>query len=171
MTVAAITWARKKGRYSPAGRWHVRKRSGSSKEEAGTQPKWKEGPRRGMKLRRLYIVSQKWQVNRHRHCRSDVMATVCRNRSTNAGPEVEVTAYYALWLVLPAWQDCVWCVDVVTGSVGRCGSDSDGVEGQAEELTLLCSWQSNYPNKQRSRVLWLPRNETVSVSDGEGFKS
>ena len=40
--------------------------------------------------------------------------------------------------MLPAWQDCVWCVDVVAGSVGRCGSDRDayGVEGQAENISL-----------------------------------
>ena len=36
--------------------------------------------------------------------------------------------------VLPTWQDGVWCVDVVTGSVERCWSDNDGVEGQAENF-------------------------------------
>ena len=48
--------------------------------------------------------------------------------------------------VRPAWQDCVWCVDMVTGSVVRCGSASDGVEGQAENFSFFIALPGTAPS-------------------------
>ena len=76
------------------------------------------------------------------------LTTMCRKRLTNAGPEAEVTTYYALCLVLPAWQDCVWCVDVVMGQWGDVGQTLMGWTGRQRNDTSL-QLTSDYRNYRR----------------------
>ena len=65
------------------------------------------------------------------------LTTMCSKRLTNAGPESEVTTYYALCLVLPAWQDCVWFVDVVMGQQAGVGQTGMGWTGRQRKNTSL----------------------------------
>ena len=55
--------------------------------------------------------------------------------------------------VLPAWQDCVWCVDVVMGQYGDVGQTVMGWTGRQRTLFLSSSYHlQKFADTDRLRV-------------------